>query len=165
MGMQLPKKSSGGMNEINVTPLIDIMLVLLIIFMVITPPTVTEMAANLPSNTETVEQEDMPKDQLVAAVCEDGTVALNKRVMPLDDLAEQVQRRLRSKAKKVVFVDAHPEAPYDRVVGLMDAVRSAGADRVGLAKLKEAEDFLSCTATPAAPVAPEGGAPPEAPAG
>jgi len=165
MGMQLPKKKGGGMSEINVTPLIDIMLVLLIIFMVITPPTVTEMAANLPSNTETVEQENVPKDQLVAAVCEDGTVALNKRVMPLDELSSQVQRRLRPKAKKVVFVDAHPEAPYDRVVGLMDAVRSAGADRVGLAKLKEPEDFLSCTPSPAAPAVPAEGAAPEAPAG
>lgn len=166
MGMQLPTKGGGGgMSEINVTPLIDIMLVLLIIFMVITPPTVTEMAANLPQNTESVPQDDVPQDQLVAAVCEDGTMALNKKVMPLEDLHESVRKRLRVKAKKVVFVDAHPDAPYDRVVSLMDSVRDAGAERVGLARLKEAADFRSCTPTPAAPEVPADGAAPEAPAG
>ena len=156
MGMSAPKGDGGGMSEINVTPLIDIMLVLLIIFMVITPPTVTEMAANLPSNEKTeVPPDDVPKDQLVASVCKDGSFALNKNVMTLDELATQVSRRIRSKAKKVVFVDAHPDAPYNEVVSLMDRVRDAGAERVGLAKLKEADEFRSCSADPA-PDAPAG---------
>ncbi len=157
MGMSAPKKAKGGMSEINVTPLIDVMLVLLIIFMVITPAKVTEMAANLPQKTESVEQDDVPQDQLVAAVCLDGTVSLNKVVMPLEDLHEQVRKRLRVKAKKVIFVDAHPDASYDKVVGLMDTVRDAGADRVGLASLKTAEEFRSCTGVDAAPAE---GAPP-----
>lgn len=157
MGMSAPKGNSEGMSEINVTPLIDIMLVLLIIFMVITPPTVTEMAANLPSNEKTeVPPDDVPKDQLVASVCADGTFALNKNVMTLDELATQVSRRIRSKAKKVVFVDAHPDAPYNEVVTLMDRVRDAGAERVGLAKLKEADEFRSCSTDPA-PAAPAEG--------
>lgn len=161
MGMSAPKGDGGGMSEINVTPLIDIMLVLLIIFMVITPPTVTEMAANLPSNEKSeVPPDDVPKDQLVAAVCEDGTFALNKSVMSLDELADQVTRRIRSKSKKVVFVDAHPDAPYEQVVSLMDRVRDAGAERVGLAKLKEADDFRSCTANDAAAAPVEGEAAP-----
>jgi len=152
----------GGMKDINVTPLIDVVLVMLIIFMVITPIMINEMAVNLPEKTETVEQEDMPKQQVVVAVCEDGTVALNRQIMNMETLAVKVAQRLRSKSKKVVFVDGHPEAPYDRMVELMDAVRNAGADKIGLASLKTPEEFRACTAAAAAPPPP---AAPEAPAG
>jgi biopolymer transport protein TolR len=158
MGFKVGDDSGGGMSEINVTPLIDIMLVMLIIFMLITPPALSQMAANLPSNDppDPVPPEDVPKDQLVASVCEDGTFALNRKVMPIEELSEQVGRRLKSKAKKVVFIDAHPEAPYDKVVYLMDNVRGAGATRVGLGKLKEAEDFNACTPLPVYDVPAEG---------
>jgi biopolymer transport protein ExbD len=157
VGFKLGDDDGGGMSEINVTPLIDIMLVMLIIFMIITPPALSQMAAKLPEKSESVPQDDVPKDQLVAAICEDGTFALNRTVMPLPDLRREVARRLRPKAKKVVFVDGHPDAPYAQVVLLMDTIRgtnASGVVRIGLGKLKEPEDFLSCTAMPAAP--PEG---------
>ena len=102
MGFKVGDDSGGGMSEINVTPLIDIMLVMLIIFMIITPPAISQMAAKLPEKTESIPQQDVPKDQLVAAVCKDGTYALNRTVMPLEDVRRQVARRLRPKAKKVV---------------------------------------------------------------
>ena len=110
------KKSKALLNtppsqsEINVTPLIDIVLVLLIIFMVLTPIMIYEISVNLPDNTETVEQDDVPKDQLLVAVCEDGSYTLNRKPFELDVLRDDLQKRLRSKAKKVVFVDAHPDA-------------------------------------------------------
>ena len=155
------KKGKSASKDINVTPLIDVVLVLLIIFMVITPILVDEMAVNLPEKTETVDLEDVPKDQLVAAACPDGTFALNKQVMGLPDLREQVKRRLRGRAQKVVFVDGHPDVAYDSIVQLMDAVRGAGADKVGVATLKEGDEFTACSATPAAPVeGAEGAAPP-----
>ena len=157
MGFKVGEDDGGGMSEINVTPLIDIMLVMLIIFMIITPPALSQMAAKLPEKTESIPQDDVPKDQLVAAICEDGTFALNRTVMPLMDLRREVARRLRPKAKKVVFVDGHPDAPYEQVVLLMDTIRGTnepGVVRIGLGKLKEAEDFTSCTPMPAA--APEG---------
>jgi biopolymer transport protein ExbD len=132
-------------SDINVTPLIDVVLVLLIIFMVLTPILIEEMAVHLPDKTETVEEEDMPEQQLVAATCADGTYALNREVMDLPKLQSELVRHLRSKSSRVVFVDAHPDVDYARVVDMIDAVRAAGADTVGMATLKTAEDFTACS--------------------
>jgi len=143
------QKSKPPQSEINVTPLIDVVLVLLIIFMVLTPITISEMSVNLPDNTETVEQDDVPKDQLLLAVCEDGTYTLNRSPYEVEPLREDLRKRLRSKAKKVVFVDAHPDASYDRVVHMLDLARDAGADRLGMASLKKADEFTACTPSPA----------------
>ncbi|NOY25570.1 MAG: biopolymer transporter ExbD [Oligoflexia bacterium] len=139
------KKKKGAFGEINITPLIDIVLVVLIIFMVITPQTINELAVNLPKKTETVQKHDMPTDQLVVAVCRDGTFSLNKQVMKLPALSNQLRQRLAGSKDKVVFVDAHPDAPYDKVVDLMDAARGSGAEKLGIAKLKEPDQFKACT--------------------
>jgi len=150
------KKGKAATSDINVTPLIDVVLVLLIIFMVITPITIEEMAVNLPKKTESVQKEDVPKDQLVAAACKDGSFALNKRIMSLDELATQARKRLRRKKEKVVFIDGHPNAGYRGVVQLIDTVREAGAERVGIASLKDAEEFSACSASAAATTPAEG---------
>jgi biopolymer transport protein ExbD len=163
MGMSAGGNDGGGMSEINVTPLIDIMLVMLIIFMIITPPTLSQMAAKLPEQTEEVPEDDVPQDQLVAAVCEDGAFALNKKKMTLEELAEQVERRLKGKDTKVVFVDGHPDANYEQMVQMMDTIRESGAARLGIASLKEGEDFRACSPAPAAPVIAPDGAPPAPP--
>ena len=136
MKLKALKTGKEATRDINITPLIDIVLVLLIIFMVITPITIQEMSVNLPDKTETVEQDDLPKDQLVAAVCEDGTVALNRKVMALDDLSKAIRRRIRGKSKKVIFVDGHPDATY--------TARDAGVERIGLASLKTPDEFRAC---------------------
>lgn len=133
-------------GDINVTPLIDVVLVLLIIFMVLTPIIIEEMAVNLPSQQRS---QDRPKDPnnkpLMVATCEDGTYTLNRKPMTLEELHKQVRRQLRQKDDKVVFVDGHPEAPYDNMIALMDSVRDAGAERVGLVTPKEIDDFTACT--------------------
>ena len=144
-------EGKGAQSDINVTPLIDVVLVLLIIFMVLTPIIIEEMSVNLPDKTEQVQKRDVPKDQLLVAVCEDGSFALNRKVMPLADLRKQVKQQLRRKKPKVVFVDGHPNAPYDEMVKLMDTVRDAGAEKIGLASIKDPDDFLACTAIAAAP--------------
>ena len=155
------KKKVASQSEINVTPLIDIVLVLLIIFMVLTPIMIYEISVNLPDKTETVEQEDdVPKDQLLLAVCKDGTLTLNRKQLDAEAMSESLTKRLRSKAKKVIFADAHPDASYDRVVMALDMARDAGAERLGMASLKTADDFTACNPPDAAP---EEGA--EAPAG
>ena len=153
------KKGKSASKDINVTPLIDVVLVLLIIFMVITPIVINEMAANLPDKTETVEQQELPKDQLIAAVYEDGSIALNMKVVTIEELNDEVRKRLRSKSQKVVFVDAHPDANYARVVAVMDSVRDAGADKVGLASMKDEgprrpEDAAAAEEGTEAPAAP-----------
>ncbi|HJN73883.1 MAG TPA: biopolymer transporter ExbD [Myxococcota bacterium] len=144
----------GAQSDINVTPLIDVVLVLLIIFMVLTPRTIEEMTANLPSKTETVKKKDDKKDQLLVAVYEDGSVALNLVAMNDREVWDQLRKRLRAKEKKVVFVDAHPNLPYGRVVQMMDLVKDAGADRVGLARLKDEGPVKPPDGTEAAPPAP-----------
>jgi biopolymer transport protein ExbD/biopolymer transport protein TolR len=157
--------NSGGANsEINVTPLIDVVLVLLIIFMVLTPRTIHEMDTTLPNpNPKPKSENKDPKEQLIIAVYEDGRVALNTKVMEQPELYRQVNQRLKAKQpdKRVVFVDAHPDANYGLVVGAMDTAKEAGATRVGLAKLKDEGPAKpgSATAAPEAPALEEAPAP------
>lgn len=124
-------------SDINVTPLIDVVLVLLIIFMVITPRVVHEISANLPSKSQPIKRPKTDSQQLVVAVYDNGEVALNTRVLEMEALHEELRVRLRARAKKVVFLDAHPNLPYGHVVRVMDAVRDAGAERVGMARIKD----------------------------
>jgi biopolymer transport protein TolR len=123
-------------SDINITPLIDIVLVMLIIFMVLTPIKIQEMSADLPKKTEVVEQQDLPEDQLMVAAYADGTIALNKRRLSFDQLRDELHARLHAKQSRVVFVDAAADASYDTVVRCMDIARDAGAERVALATMK-----------------------------
>ena len=144
-------KLGGGkavQGDINVTPLIDVMLVLLIIFMVLSPQMITEMSSQVPGP-----QKDRPKpkdadrpNQLVVAVYEDGTTALNLTPMDRTELFSQLRMRLdaREADKRVIFVDAHPELAHGSVVAVMDLVKDAGKGnsgeksvRVGLARMKD----------------------------
>ncbi len=135
----LPERK-GGMDEINITPLIDVVLVLLIIFMVLTPITVQTMASRLPP--QDIEETPPPPpdqvpDQLMVAVYEDGTVALNLAPKTDEELAKDLNLRLKGKAKKTVFIDADYDANYARVVQIIDMARDAGAETVGFAALSE----------------------------
>ena len=136
MGAQLGGKEV--MADMNLTPLIDIVLVVLIIMMVNIPIQVNEMGVKLPSPNKTPPKPPDPDqvEQLVIAVYEDEVVALNRVKMTQEDMFGQVTRRLRSMAKKNVFIDAHPKVRYGLVVDMMDLAREAGAEKVGLAKMK-----------------------------
>ena len=144
-------------SEINVTPLIDVLLVLLIIFIIATPRTIHEISLNLPSRTETQQPRDDDRpQQLMVAVYEDRSIALNRELMDETALLQRLTAELRARESKVVFVDAHPLVSYDRVVTIMDLVRQAGPDKVGLARLKDDG--------PAEPTDPDAPADDEAPA-
>ncbi len=140
MGFKMDS-GDGPNGDINITPLIDVVLVLLIIFMVLTPRTIEEMSTNLP--TPNKEKRDPPKDKkdkpLVVAAYDNGELALNLKVMEKRELAEKLRKQLlgRKQDKRVVFIDAHPDVEYGAVVEVMDLVRDQGAERVGLARLKE----------------------------
>jgi biopolymer transport protein ExbD len=129
-------ETRGPDSEINVTPLIDIVLVMLIIFMVAVPIKIDEIAANLPKDTQVVEPEAMPEDQLVVMGWEDGAIGLNKIPMERDKIYEELRIRLKFKKSRVVFVDAHPAVKVGTIVQLMDIAREAGAERVAMARLK-----------------------------
>ncbi len=137
MGMKIDTgPASGPSSEINVAPLIDVVLVMLIIFMVAVPIKIDEIAANLPKKTEVVEQKDMPEDQLVIMGWTDGSYGLNKLPMDLEDVYEELRVRLKFKKSRIVFVDAHPDVPVHRIIKMMDTARMAGAERVAMARLK-----------------------------
>ena len=157
MGFKLGgEKSNAPNSEINVTPLIDIMLVLLIIFMIAMPRMVNEMAMNLPSKTETKKKDndDKPK-QLMVAIYEDERLALNREYMTQQELFERLTAEMKGRESKVIFVDAHPDLNYDYVVEIFDLVRNAGPDKVGLARVKDEG--------PAKPSEGDGAPPSEAP--
>lgn len=158
-----PKKGSGPVGDINVTPLIDVVLVLLIIYMVVTPIMLNRMSINLPEKTETVPQDNLPKEQILVAACSDGQFALNRVILPLPQLTDKVRKKIiRKRAageKGLVFVDGHPNIDYSTMVKLMDAVRDAGNQanlsiEIGLASLKEPDDFMACTPIEAKPETP-----------
>jgi biopolymer transport protein ExbD len=136
-------------RDINVTPLIDVVLVLLIIFMVITPIFIYEMAVNMPKKTQVLAQSELPFEPAKAAVCEDGSYAFNGVVMPLEEVEQAVRKNLNarpSKYKRVVFVDGHPNAPFPQMVQLMDTVKNANAESIGVARLKTDEgEFDACS--------------------
>ncbi|MEL6343161.1 MAG: biopolymer transporter ExbD [Myxococcota bacterium] len=149
-------QGKGPNGDINVTPLIDVVLVLLIIFMVLTPIIIEEMAVNLPQDKPPPE-EPPDKKPLIAAACGDGTFALNRKPLTLPEMGETLKRRLKGKsASKSVIVKGHPDTMYEEIVKLMDTVRDAGAEKVVLSKppANESDPFTGCEPLAAASPAP-----------
>jgi TonB family protein len=128
--------SKGTMSELNLTPLIDIVLVVLIGMMVNMPIEIQEMGLKLPSAEVKNKPKDLPTEQLVIALYENGELALNRRMMTEEVLFYEVTRRLRPMKNKNVFIDGFPTLPYGRIVDMVDLAREAGAAKVGLAKMK-----------------------------
>jgi biopolymer transport protein TolR len=120
-------------SNINVTPMVDVMLVLLIIFMVITPMlqkgTIVEMAkVNNPMQMPDADKEDA----LIVAVQRDGKVFFDSQMVSPEELTQKVRDRVSSRTNKTVYVRADARAHYKAVVEVVDDVRSAGVDQLGL---------------------------------
>jgi biopolymer transport protein TolR len=122
----------GPQGEINVTPLIDIVLVLLIIFMVMTPVMLKEIVAKVPQKqTENVPQP--PGDNpIVVELDKHDTLTLNGEGVPPEALAERVAERLQHDRQKVVFFKIDDDASYGRAVRIMDICKGAGAKTLGI---------------------------------
>ena len=114
------KKGKAASKDINVTPLIDVVLVLLIIFMVITPIMIYEMAVNLPDKTETVQRDNLPKDQLLPfpvgrVARREGAMLLRlhlaaRRVEGHDGAVEGIERRVGAELRQAICLEhLHPE--------------------------------------------------------
>ena len=132
--MALTKKVANYNSDINVTPMVDVMLVLLIIFMVVTPMlqkgTNVDMAkVNNPSPMEDADKEDA----ILIAVTRDGHIFFDtQQVDAASKLTGLVQEKLENKADKRVYIKADYRARYGTVVEVVDNIRSAGVDQVGL---------------------------------
>jgi len=121
-------------SDINVTPMVDVMLVLLIIFMVITPMLQKGVSVNLAVTENPVKMPDADKDDaLLVSVMHDGKVFFGSDQISPDQLTEKVKDRLSNKTgEKRVYVKADARALYGKVVEVVDDVRSAGVDQLGL---------------------------------
>ena len=133
--MSLAKRNEGAKvnSDINVTPMVDVMLVLLIIFMVVTPMlqhgVPVEMAKV--NNPEAMPDADK-EDALLVAVMRDGTVFFGTDKIAVDQLTDKIKDRLVNRTDKRVFIKADQRAKYGAVVEVVDNVRSAGVDQLGL---------------------------------
>ena len=129
------KKAPPPVSEINVTPMVDVMLVVLIIFMVITPLLNKGVQVDLAKTRNPITMADEEKeDAIVVAVTRDGSVYLSPgmvRTQP-DQLPAKVKDLLTNKADKTVFIRADARARYERVEDVVDNLRASGVDQLGL---------------------------------
>jgi biopolymer transport protein TolR len=133
MAMAVRNEGAKVNSNINVTPMVDVMLVLLIIFMVITPMlqkgTIVEMAkTNNPIQMADADREDA----LIVAVQRDGKIFFDSSIVTPEQLTDKVKERLQNRTNKMVYVRADARAHYKAVVDVVDDVRSAGVDQLGL---------------------------------
>ena len=131
--MAFKAQPPGAVSDINVTPLVDVMLVLLIIFMVITPMlqkgiSVDLARVNNPHLMNAAEKEDAT----VLAITRDGKIYLGTDTIALDKIATKVKDRVADKLDKTVYIKSDARAKYGDVVAVVDAVRAAGVDSLGL---------------------------------
>jgi len=124
------KTGGGFLTEINVTPFVDVMLVLLIIFMVTAPLMTQGVEVDLPT-TKTVRNLPQDSEHLVLSIKKDGTLFLDEYKVGMADLESHLER-LVSKQKKQLFLRADKEVAYGTVVQVMGLVKSAGIDRLGI---------------------------------
>ena len=130
MSMDLGGKG-GVKSDINVTPLVDVMLVLLIIMMIIAPMLQKGVDVKLPTASNTVDKPET-QDQTVVAVTADGRFHLNSREVADDDLAPNVTEILENKKERIILIKADEDASYGRVMAAMDALRKAQIEDMGL---------------------------------
>jgi biopolymer transport protein ExbD/biopolymer transport protein TolR len=119
--------------DINVTPMVDVMLVMLIIFMVITPMLSKGVSVDMVKAKNPIAMANADKeDAVVVAVTRDGRTYLGSNQMPPDQLPQKVKDLLTNKLDKTVYVKSDARARYEKVVEVIDNLRAAGVDQLGL---------------------------------
>ncbi len=120
-------------SDINVTPMVDVMLVLLIIFMVVTPMlqkgvSVEKVKANNPIAMKDADKEDA----ILVSITRNGDTFLGTTRMAPDQMPSKIKDMLTNKPEKVVYISADRRAKYERVVTVIDEIRNAGVEQLGM---------------------------------
>lgn len=137
--------------DINVTPMVDVMLVLLIIFMVITPMLSKGISVDLAKTRNPIAMSAADKeDAVLVAVSRDGRVFLGSTPTTADALPPKVKDLLTNRLDKTVYLKSDARARYEKVVDVIDNLRSAGVDQLGMLT----EEVKEKTAAPAPAAAP-----------
>jgi biopolymer transport protein TolR len=123
-------------SEINVTPMVDVMLVLLIIFMIVTPLLQQGVSVNLPRemNSPDEDQEIAKEDAVIIAIPDNSSFYIGKNPYPLEELGEKIKSLMKDKPpdKRIVYIKSGVEVDYGTVVKAIDQVRKQDIDKVGL---------------------------------
>ena len=133
--MSINKRDEGKKvnSNINVTPMVDVMLVLLIIFMVITPMLNNKVNVDLPVAASAIVMENANKeDAVTVAVTRDGRTFLGANQVTADDLGTKISALLDKKTDKEVYLRADQRANYGKVMDAIDGIRAAGVNQLGL---------------------------------
>jgi biopolymer transport protein TolR len=133
MGIAVRDLSKAVSSNINVTPMVDVMLVLLIIFMVITPMLQNKVQIDMAKADNPTAMPDADKeDAIVVAITRDGGVFLGQNRIAVTELGAKVREKLSDTPGKTIFVRADARAQFRAVEDAIDAVRTAGVEDVGL---------------------------------
>ena len=148
--MARKKALAGPMADINVTPMVDVMLVMLIIFMVITPMLSKGISVDMVRTNNPIAMQAADKDDAVlVAVTRDGKVFLKTTQMTADTLPQKVKDMLTNKLDKTVYLRADARARYEKVVEVVDNLRAAGVDQLGLLTEENKKKTAESSSAPA----------------
>ncbi|MEA2601136.1 MAG: biopolymer transport protein TolR [Acidobacteriota bacterium] len=139
----------GVRSEINITPLVDVVLVLLIIFMLAVPLLQMGYPVQVPPKVETAAPPPQSDDQVIVRMDAQGNMFINKTMYPQGEFGPKLREAMTGRASKVVFFAADGDLPFDKVARFMDLVRDNGAENLGIV-------FEDMRAAPSAEAAPAG---------
>jgi biopolymer transport protein TolR len=131
MSMDVGGAKGGVKADINVTPLVDVMLVLLIIMMLVAPMLQQGVSVKLPTATNTVDKPEV-QGQTVVAIGRDKSMYLNAKPVQEAEMATRVNELLENSKDKIVLIKADEEVEYGAVMAAMDQLRQAGIEDIGL---------------------------------